>query len=89
MEPELEFITEVTKRPVEDGRCPGGGLSKEYERKGGERRLLTDHMIKLWAGIVFTPTSFKLTDEVEGTGDDDTKEGDRSQSPSRRQARHI
>jgi hypothetical protein len=57
--------------------CPGGGLSKECEKKGGERRLLTDHMRKLWAEIDFTPTSFKLPDEVEGAGDADTKDGDR------------
>jgi hypothetical protein len=38
--------------------CPGGGLSKECEKEGGVRRLLTDHMRKLWAEINFTPTSF-------------------------------
>jgi hypothetical protein len=57
--------------------CPGGGLAKECERKGGERRLLTDHMRKLWGEIGFTPTSFQLPDEVESTGDEDTKDGDR------------
>ena len=42
------------------------------------RRLLTDHMRKLWAEIGFTPTSFQLPDEVESTGDEDTKDGDRT-----------
>ena len=34
-------------------------------------------MRKLWGEIGFTPTSFQLPDEVESTGDEDTKDGDR------------
>ena len=40
-------------------------------------------MRKLWAEIDFTPTSFELPDEVEGTGDEDTKDGDRPVTDTR------
>jgi hypothetical protein len=65
--------------------CPGGGLSKECEKEGGVRRLLTDHMRKLWAEINFTPTSFELPDEaeVDGAGEEDTKDGDRPVTDTR------
>ena len=53
------------------------GTGEEEERGKEERRLLTDHMRKLWGEIGFTPTSFQLPDEVESTGDEDTKDGDR------------
>ena len=65
--------------------CPGGGLSKECEKEGGVRRLLTDHMRKLWAEINFTPTSFELPDEaeVDGAGEEDIKDGDRPVTDTR------
>jgi hypothetical protein len=65
--------------------CPGGGVAKECEKKGGARLLLTDHMKKLWTEINFAPTSFELPEETEAerVGEDATKSGDRPISDTR------
>jgi hypothetical protein len=65
--------------------CPGGGIAKECEKKGGARLLLTDHMRKLWTEINFAPTSFELPEEAETeeVGEDVTKNGDRPISDTR------
>ena len=49
--------------------CPGGGVAKDCEKKGGERLLLTYFIRKLRAAVNFTPASFELPAELETEGD--------------------
>ena len=48
--------------------CLGGGVAKECEEQGGNRISLFDHMRQLWAKINFNPTSFKLPEDNDITG---------------------
>ena len=59
--------------------CPGGGISKDCEKAGGPRKLLTEHMKKVWSEINFTPTTFKLPEDVADAedGEDNSKDGDK------------
>ena len=56
--------------------CPGGGISKECEKAGGQRRFLTDHMKELWTKIDFSPTTFELPENLEAEEKEDNMEGD-------------
>ena len=44
-------------------KCPGQAVAKVCQENKGGKVQLSDHMRKLWAGIGFNPTSFKLEDE--------------------------
>ena len=59
--------------------CPGGGISKECDKNGGPRKLLTEHMKKIWSEIGFTPTTFKLPENVADAedGQEAFKDGDK------------
>ena len=60
--------------------CQGEAIAKTCMEKGGQRVSLFDHMRTLWGQIDFHPTSFKLPEQEEETGDNDTnekKEGDK------------
>ena len=59
--------------------CPGGGISKDCEKAGGSRKLLTEHITKIWSEINFTPTTFKLPEDVADAedGEDTIKDGDK------------
>ena len=64
--------------------CPGGGISKACEKAGGQIRLLTDHVRKVWSEINFTPTTFELPeDTAEAEDGEDNKDGDKPVTDAR------
>ena len=68
---------------MKEGESPntldGGGISKDCEKAGGQRKLLTEHMKTVWSEINFTPTTFKLPEDTSDAedGEDTNKEGDK------------
>ena len=61
------------------GNCPGGGIAKECQERGGARVDLIEHMKELWQSINFSPTSFTLpTEEEEVNGDNKKLVGDKN-----------
>ena len=60
--------------------CKGEAIAKTCMEKGGQRVSLFDHMRTLWSQIDFHPTSFKLPEQEEESGETDTgerKDGDK------------
>ena len=60
--------------------CKGEAIAKTCMEKGGQRVSLFDHMRTLWDQIDFHPTSFKLPEEEEESGNTDSngkREGDK------------
>ena len=47
------------------GQCPGGGIARECQDMGGQRKDLIGHMKELWNQIGFSPTSFKIPEREE------------------------
>ena len=54
--------------------CEGEAIAKTCMEKGGQRLSLFDHMRTLWGQIDFHPTSFKLPEQEEESGEADTSE---------------
>ena len=54
--------------------CEGEAIAKTCMEKGGQRVSLFDHMRTLWGQIDFHPTSFKLPEQEEESGETDTSE---------------
>ena len=54
--------------------CEGEAIAKTCMEKGGQRVSLFDHMRTLWGQIDFHPTSFKLPEQEEESGEADTSE---------------
>ena len=43
-------------------QCKGGGIARECQAEGGERKDLIEHMKEIWLQIGFSPTSFTIPD---------------------------
>ena len=52
------------------GLCPGGGIARECQDMGGQKKDLIEHMKELWNQIGFSPTSFKIPERVSDDADD-------------------
>ena len=52
------------------GQCLGGGIARECQAEGGQRKDLIEHMKELWQQIGFSPTSFKIPETAENEEDD-------------------
>ena len=47
--------------------CPGGGLARECQSEGGNRRDLIEHMKEIWSQIGFSPTTFEIPEMEHDT----------------------
>ena len=56
------------------GQCLGGGIARECQAEGGQRKDLIEHMKELWQQIGFSPTSFKIPDKEITENEDDDKQ---------------
>ena len=45
--------------------CPGGGIARECQSEGGQRKDLMEHMKQIWSVIGFSPTTFVLPEREE------------------------
>ena len=50
-------------------QCPGGGIARECQNMGGQRKDLIEHMKELWHQIGFSPTSFKIPERESDDND--------------------
>ena len=56
------------------GQCLGGGIARECQAEGGQRKDLIEHMKELWQQIGFSPTSFKIPEKEITENEDDDKQ---------------